>query len=123
MFFDDHLLHIWHKLIKTKDETLCTTPRFITMVKMQFAASICQWHCDQGGKYMLNAYKAMLADTGIVLVPLPPYTAHVNGRAECFMCTISEKELAMRQLAGLPDFWWEFSVEHSIHIYNQTCCI
>jgi hypothetical protein len=119
-FFDDHSSHAWHKLIKTKDETLRATRQFIAMVKTQFNASIRQWCCDQGGEYILNAYKAMLADAGIVLIPSPPYTAQVNGRAERFMCTFSEKESAMHQLAGLPDSWWEFSVEHSIHIYNRT---
>jgi hypothetical protein len=74
----------------------------------------------KGGGYMLHAYKTLLADEGILLIPSPPYTAQVNGRAEHFMCTFSEKESAMRQLAGLPDSWWEFSVEHRIHVYNQT---
>jgi hypothetical protein len=67
---------------------------------------------------MLHAYKVLLADEGILLIPSPPYTAQVNGRAERFMRMFSKKESAMRQLAGLPDSWWEFSVEHGIHVYN-----
>jgi hypothetical protein len=119
-FFDDHSSHAWHQLIKTKDETLRATRQFIKMVKNQFDSSIKRWRCDQGGEYMSHAYKVLLADEGILLIPSPPYTAQVNGRAERFMRTFSEKESAMRQLAGLPDSWWEFSVEHGIHVYNRT---
>src|ERR1700746_3210313 len=31
-----------------------------------------------------------------------------------------EKAEAMRHEACIPDSWWEFSVEHTIHCYNQT---
>jgi hypothetical protein len=31
-----------------------------------------------------------------------------------------EKSEAMRLEACLPQSWWEFSLEHAIHVYNRT---
>jgi hypothetical protein len=36
------------------------------------------------------------------------------------MHTFLEKEAAMRHDAGLPDSWWEFTVEHGVYVYNRT---
>jgi hypothetical protein len=119
-FFDDHSSHAWIKLLKTKDQTIHASKHFIEMVKTKYNAKISRWKCNQGGEYMLHAYKKMLLDAGIELTPLPPYYPQINGRAERFMRTFSEKEAAMRHDADLPDSWWEFTVEHGVYVYNRT---
>jgi transposase InsO family protein len=119
-FFDDHSSHTWHTVLKTKKDAFNATKCFIKMVKVQFGADIEKWKCDWGGEYVLHAFKDLLKDHGIILEPSPPRTPQMNGRAERFMRTFSEKAEAMHLHACIPPSWWEFAVEHSIHVYNRT---
>jgi transposase InsO family protein len=119
-FFDDHSSHAWHTFLKNKKDAFSATKRFIKMVKVQFGANIKKWKCDWGGEYVSHAFKDLLKDHGIILEPSPPRMPQMNGRAERFMRTFSEKAEAMRLHACIPPSWWEFAVEHSIHVYNRT---
>ena len=31
-----------------------------------------------------------------------------------------DKAEAMRHHAGIPESWWEFSVNHAVHVYNRS---
>jgi transposase InsO family protein len=119
-FFDDHSSHAWHTFLKTKKDAFNATKRFIKMVKVQFGADIEKWKCNWGGEYVSHAFKDLLKDHGIILELSPPRTPQMNSCAECFMRTFSEKAEAMRLHACIPPSWWEFAVEHSIHVYNRT---
>jgi transposase InsO family protein len=44
-----------------------------------------------GGEYQSKVFHRMLADQGIELLLLPPHTPQINGRAEHFMRTLTEK--------------------------------
>ena len=43
-----------------------------------------------------------------------------NGRAERLNRTLTEKAQALCFEACLPQSYWEFSVEFTIHVYNRT---
>ena len=80
---------------------------------------------DAGGEYKSKAFDKMLKDRGIKNLQSIPYAHQKNGRAECIIRTLMEKAESMRLQASLPQSWWEFSVEHAAHVYNQTplCCL
>ena len=60
----------------------------------------------------------MLKDRGIEILQSIPYTHQQNGRAERIICMLMEKAESMRFQACLPQSWWQFSVEHAVHVYN-----
>jgi hypothetical protein len=117
-FFDGHTSYAWIKFLKLKSDSVKALHQFIRLVKTQYGADIKRWRCDQGGEYLSKDFEDVLADHGIKLTPLPPYTPQVNGRAERFMQRMDEKAACMRHYAGTPNSWWEFAVEYAVHIYN-----
>jgi hypothetical protein len=119
-FFDDHSSHTWHTCLKTKKGAFDAAKRFVKMVKVQFGTNIKKWKCNWGGEYVLHAFKDMLKDNGIILEPSPLCMPQMNGLTERFMRTFSEKAEAMHLHACIPPLWWDFAVEHSIHVYNRT---
>jgi hypothetical protein len=102
-FFDDYTSFAWIQLLKKKSDAVTAARQFIQMVKTQFSATIKQWKCDQGTEYLNSTFETILKDNGILLIPSPPYAHEVNGRAERFMRTMSDKANAMRHNAGIPD--------------------
>src|SRR6266446_3990396 len=44
----------------------------------------------------------------------------MNGRAECYNCTLDEKAQSMQMHACIPNTWWEFCVLHGNYLYNHT---
>jgi hypothetical protein len=49
-----------------------------------------------------------------------PHAHQQNGRAERAIRTISEKGASLRFTACLPPSWWEFWINHAVHLYNRT---
>jgi len=90
------------------------------MVKMQYNATIGEWMTDNGGEYVDKDYVKLLKDEGIESQQSIPAQPQMNGRAECFNCTIDEKAESMHHQACLPDSWWEFSILHVNYLYNCT---
>jgi transposase InsO family protein len=119
-FLDDHSGCAWITLLKEKKGAAKAARQFIEMVKTQHNAAIKRWRCDQGGEYISDVFINVLKDEGIKLLPSPPYTLQVNGRAERFMRTMTKKADAMRHHSGIPDTWWEFAVKQAVCVYNVT---
>ena len=61
-----------------------------------------------------------LGATGIKILQSAPHTPQQNGRAERFMRTMMDKAEAMRHTACIPPSWWNFAIEHAVHVYNRT---
>jgi transposase InsO family protein len=120
VFFDDCTSHAWKAFLKKKSQAVHACRQFLAMVKTQYHSSIEEWRCDQGGEYVGDAFTDLLKDEGIRAKWSPPRTPQINGRAERFMCTFSDKADAMRHQACFPDSWWEFAVSHSFDVYNMT---
>jgi len=120
VFFDDYTSHAWTVNMRTKDAALTATSHFLAMVETKFGSKVTQWMSDAGGEYKSKAFNKMLLDRGIEILQSIPYAHQQNGRAERIIRTLMEKAESMRYLACLPQSWWEFSVEHAVHVYNRT---
>ena len=119
-FLDDCTSHAWLYFLKKKDATLPSTRQFLAYVENQYDAKVQQWMSDGGGEYKSDAFDGMLKERGIKILQSAPHTPQQNGRAERLMRTLMDKAEAMRIDAGLPDSWWEFAVQHAVHVYNRT---
>jgi len=106
--------------MRTKDAALTATSHFLALVENQYGSKVKQWMSDAGGEYKSKAFDTMLKDRGIEILQSIPYAHQQNGRAERFIRTLMEKAEAMRHQACVPPSWWEFSVEHALHVYNRT---
>jgi len=120
VFFDDYTSHAWTVNMRTKDAALTATSHFLAMVETKFGSRVTQWMSDAGGEYKSKAFNKMLLDRGIEILQSIPYAHQQNGRAERIIRTLMEKAESMRFLACLPQSWWQFSVEHAVHVYNRT---
>ena len=86
------------------------------MIENQYGTLIKEWMSDAGGEYKSNEFLIMLKDKGIKVLQSAPYTPQQNGHAERFNRTIMEKLESMWHEACLPNSYWEFSVEHAVHL-------
>jgi len=120
VFLDDFSSNAWTINLHTKDAALPATKRFIAMVKNQFNTNIVEWMSDAGGEYKSKAFLDMLGNEGIKVSQSIPYVHQQNGRAERLIRTLTEKAKTMRFQACLPPSWWEFSLDHAVHVYNRT---
>jgi len=59
-------------------------------------------------------------DHSIHIYESMPHTPQQNGWAEQFIHTLMDKAQAMCPHACLPDSYWEFAVQHAVHVYNRT---
>jgi len=120
VFLDDFSSNAWTINLRTKDAALPATKRFIAMVKNQFNTNIVEWMSDARGEYKSKAFLDMLGNEGIKVSQSIPYVHQQNGRAERLIRTLTEKAETMRFQACLPPSWWEFSLDHAVHVYNRT---
>ncbi|KAL7280477.1 hypothetical protein ACG7TL_005409 [Trametes sanguinea] len=120
MFLDDHTLYAWAVCLCFKDAALTATKHFLANVQNQFKTKVQKWMSDGGGEYKSKAFDNLLKDKGIEILQSVPHQPQQNGRAECLMRTLSDKAEAMRFEACLPQSWWEFAIEHAVHVYNRT---
>lgn len=120
IFFDDFTSYAWIALLKQKSQAISTTRKFFALVKTQYNSKVIQWMSDAGGEYKSDAFDALLRERGIQILQSAPHTPQQNGRAERFMRTMMDKAEAMRFTACIPPSWWNFAIEHAVHIYNRT---
>lgn len=119
-FYDDHTSYDWIVFLRSKSDALQATSDFLSMIKNQYDATIKVFQIDFGGEYESNDFKNMLKSKGIVTFHSVPYMHQQNGRAERFIRTIMDKAQANRFTACLPQSYWEFAIEHALHVYNRT---
>ncbi|KAL7284806.1 hypothetical protein ACG7TL_002116 [Trametes sanguinea] len=120
MFLDDHTSYAWAVCLRSKDAALTATKHFLANVENQFKTKVQKWMSDGGGEYKSKAFDNLLKDKGIEILQSVPHQPQQNGRAERLMRTLSDKAEAMRLEACLPQSWWEFAIEHAVHVYNRT---
>ena len=92
----------------------------LPMPKNQHNALIGTWRFDGGTEFINDAFKNMLADNGILSKTSVSYMHQQNGHAERLNCMIMDKVQAMCFHACLTNTMWEYSWNHSIHVYNCT---
>lgn len=119
-YLDDFSSHAWVDFLKKKSATYHSTRQFLEYLDVQYEIKVREWMSDGGGEYKSEFFDNMLKDRGIKILQSAPHTPQQNGRAERMMRTLMNKAEAMRLDAGLPDSWWEFAVQHAVHVYNRT---
>jgi hypothetical protein len=90
------------------------------MVQTQYGHTIKEWMSDAGGEYKSDAFTSILKAKGIKILQSIPFVPQQNGCAEQFNRTIMDKEGALCVELCIPQFWWEFSVEHAMNCYSKT---
>ena len=120
LYYDDYTSHAWTVNLRKKSAAVTATRQFLAMVKTKYGKRVKKWMSDAGGEYVSDAFKTMLKDDGIEILQSSPHTPQENGRAERFNRTLMDKAEAMRHDACLPPSWWEFAVDHAVHVYNRT---
>jgi transposase InsO family protein len=119
VFLDDHTSHIWTANLKHKSDAKKAMQNLIAYTKTQDGAKIKRWRFDAGGEFCDQELLDMLKGKGIIVEMMAPHAHQQNGHAECAIRTISEKAQALRFTACLPPSWWNFCVNHAVHLYNQ----
>ena len=117
---DDHASHGWISLLKNRSDTAKAIDHFIVMVSTQYKSRVQAVMSDFGGEFTSLRLEEQFKELGIHIQRSVPHMPQQNGRAKCFNWTLFEKSEAMRHQACLPRSWWEFCVEYSVHVYNQT---
>jgi transposase InsO family protein len=117
---DDYTSFAWITLLHTKSSAINVLHKFLAMIKTQFGVTIKEWMLDASGEYKSDAFLKVLRENGIKVLQSVPHTPQQNGHAECFNRTIMDKAEAMWHDTCLPDKWWEFTIEHAVHLYNHT---
>ena len=117
---DDYTSHAWFFSLKKKSDVINHAQQFIAYAKNQHNVLISTWQFDGRTEFINDAFKNMLADNGILSETSVPYMHQQNGHAERLNHTIMDKAQAMCFCACLMDTMWEYSWNHSIHVYNCT---
>ena len=90
------------------------------MVKMQYNVLIHEFMIDAGGEFKSDGSRTFLKKLGINILTSVPHMHQQNGLAEQFIRTIVEKAQAICLESCVPQNWWEFAVNYTVHIYNCT---
>ena len=117
---NDYSSFSWVFLLHNKASAIIALRQFLALVQNQFSNMVKSWMSDVGGEYKSDKFLTMLKDIKINVLQFVPHTPQQNSCAEHFMHTCMDKAEAMCHQACLPQSWWEFAVEHTVHLYNQT---
>ena len=119
-FFNDFIFHGWSAMLHTKSAALQAAKYFLSMISTQYDAKVKGWISNAGGEYRSEAFDKLLAGNRITAYQSAPHIPQQNGHTERFMWTIMDKSGSMHLQACIPEFYWEISWTHAIHIYNRT---
>lgn len=120
VFVDDKSLAYWIQCLKLKSDATKAITNFEALVRVQYKSTIRRWHIDAGGEFVNLNLDDTLKSLGIRIEKSVPYMHQQNGRSERAIRSIMEKAQALRFTACLPQSWWEFCVEHAVHLHNLT---
>jgi len=93
---------------------------FKKYVQIQQGKTIKWWHFDAGGEFKSSTVTSWLNSLGIVPKTSMPHQHQQNGHAECMICTIWDKLQTLQFTTCLPPSWWEFCIDHAVHLINHT---
>ena len=120
VFIDDYTGFAWTLCMWTKSESIKYMCDFITLVSMQHNSKIIKWMSNTRGEYKSNTFDALLKQHRIKILQSALHTPQQNGHAERFIYTMMDKAEAMCHEACILPSYWEFAIQHAVHIYNQT---
>ena len=77
-----------------------------------------QFGIDRGKEFVNKSLTEWCHEHGIEIQMTAPYSPSQNGVAERMNRTLVE--LARAMIRGLPEFLWEYAVNHATYLQNQT---
>lgn len=83
-------------------------------------APIVNLHCDGGGEYLSNEFRAYARNKGIHVLITQPYGPEMNSLSERMMRMIIEHASAMLWAAKLPIGFWAPAVKTAVFLYNRS---
>ena len=119
-FLNDFSSHCWVIFLRKKSDAYTAIIDFLAMVHTQHNVSVKTFMSDAGGEFKSDALTAKFKEMGIKTHTSIPYMHQQNGHAEHLNQTLMENAQALCLDACLPQNWWEFAVEHVVHLYNRT---
>lgn len=119
-FLDDFSSHCWVVFLRKKSDAYQAILDFLAMACTQHNITVKEFMTDAGGEFKSDALLTKFKELGIKTRTSIPHMHQQNGRAERLNRTLMEKAQALHFDACLPQNWWEFAVEHAVHLYNRT---
>jgi len=113
-------LHMWTANLRKKSDVSKAIKNFEAMAQIQHGATIKRWQINQGGEFINSDLMDTLRGLGIVIEQSVPLQHQQNGWAERAIRTIMEKAQCLHFTACLPQSWWEFCINHTVYLINQT---
>lgn len=119
-FIDDFSRKVFGYFLKSKSEVTEKFLEFKTMIEKQTGCSIKRLRSDNGGEYVNENLKSVLARSGIVHETTIPYCPEMNGVAERMNRTLIERARSMLQDSGLGLRYWPEAVGTAIYLKNRS---
>ena len=120
VFTCDHTSHAWVYLLKSKDKTLDTFKRFVTMIEKLTSLKIKFFRSDRGGEFMSDKFTRFLEETGITRETTAPGTPQQNGVAERMNQTLIGGARALLHHSGLSTGFWAEAIGVAAHVINRA---
>ena len=120
VFTCDHSSHAWVFLLKTKDKTLRTFIRFVTMVKNLTGLRVKYFRSDRGGEFMSDEFSKFLEEHGIIRETTAPRTPQQNGVAERMNQTLIGGARALLHHSGMSRGFWAEAINVAAHVINRA---
>lgn len=119
-FIDDYSHMAVILTMKAKSEVFDCFKSYYLMVTAHFGTKISRLRCDQGGEYRSQALQDYCKNVGVILEYTVSYSPQLNGVAERYNRTISEKCRVMLADTRQPKFLWNFGVHTANFLANRS---
>ena len=119
-FLDDYSSYAWTKLLRNKSDAFEAFMEYYPKAEKRTGKKLITLRTDRGGEFISERFNEFLNKEGIELETSAPYIHQQNGKAERLNRTLIEKSEALRHYSGLPEVYWQFSVETASFVYNCT---
>jgi hypothetical protein len=119
-FIDDHSRCLWLFPIHYKSDVFSVFKTFKSMVELQTGRLIKAFQTDNGGEYMLAAFRAFLAMHGIIHRTTVAYTSKQNGLAEQHNRTIVKHIRTMLLDGNLSSGFWAEAAKTAAYLINVS---
>lgn len=106
--------------LSNKSEVLQKLKCFISMVRNMTGETVKYIRCDNGTEFMNKDVAELLANKGIVLEKISPYTPEQNGFIERENRTVQESARTMLLASGLNKTLWPEAVRTAVYILNRS---
>lgn len=104
--------------MKSKDKALDKIKKYILWVNNKFGKKSKIFKVDNGTEYINKDTEKFLAEQGIELETIIPYSPLQNGAAEQLNDMIVKLACAMLIGQKLSTFLWEEAVVHAVYLQN-----